>query len=122
MDLVTQDASLLVYHFTLPSPNPQDRYAPHSIQLGLPKVLSTWLPRKVPGNSHEWLPESLANRNQLWLHIHKRYPNVPSHLPHSLSLSQGTISLSAQDSEVQGRPGSAKAAEGSLPRLISEAD
>ena len=49
-------------------------------------------------------------------------PNVPPHSPCSLSVSQGAVSLSAQDPGVQGRPGSAEAGEGSLTRLVSEAD
>ena len=49
-------------------------------------------------------------------------PNVPPCSPCSLSVVQGAVSLSAQDPEVPGRPGSAEAPEDSLTRLISEAD
>lgn len=50
------------------------------------------------------------------------HPNVPPYLPYSLSVSQRAISLSAQDPEVQGRTRSAEVDEGSLVKLISEAD
>lgn len=56
------DSGCALWYIALPSPSPipRHRYAPHSIQLGLLKVLSTWLPRKALGNSHDWLPESPA--------------------------------------------------------------
>lgn len=82
-----------------------------------PKALSTWLPRKVLGNSQEWLPESPA--------VTTHTPGV-SKCPLSsfvflVCVPRGHF-LSAQDSEVRGTLGSAKSAEGSLTRLISEAD
>lgn len=115
--LVAQDAGPLVYHFTLPSPSLRKDMLHTPFSWDSPKALSTWLPRKVLGNSQEWLPES------------------PAVTTHTLGVSKCPFSssvflvcvpqghfLSAQDSEGQGTLGSAKAAEGSLTRLISEAD
>lgn len=105
---MTQDAGLLLYHFTLSLPRPSAQIS-STLQLGLLKVLSTWLPRKALGASRGFQKAQLTGARCDCTYTRGVQMSLIFHVP---CVSRGAVSLSAQDPEVHSRPGSAEAAEG----------